>query len=544
MVTGDAVNTASRLQGAAPVGGILVGDATLPRDAPARSSTRSWSRSRSRARPSRCRCGAPSTHVPGSGWTSTRAHQRRSSAADASWSCFAAALHRCVAESAIQLVTLVRRAGRRQDAGCERASEARGRRPRRLVLWRQGRCLPYGEGITYWPLGETVKAQAGIRESDDLAGDREAPSSPRGRLEDLPDRRLVRAPASRQPPRVCLRTGAAAARNRSPPGARFFEELAARSPLVLIVEDLHWADDAMLDVRGASRRVGDRCADPRHLHRPARALRAASRLGRRQAQRHHPCRFPACPTRTRRGWWRRCSTAGGAAGRDSRRCCSSARAATRCSPRSSCACSLDRGAGRRGRPCRWPPTPHPPAGDVQALIAARLDTLRRPQGRCSTTRPSSARSSGPAPSPPMGASIEAARPRRLARAGPARADPAAPVVECRGRRPSTCSGTRWCATSPTARSLVPRGSRSTKRRRRGCARRPGIEPRMSPSCWRITTSKPSRWRRPLASTRWSAGSGPVRSKRSRWRAPAPCRSTPGRPTSSTVVRWSCRCRVA
>src|SRR2546430_8509451 len=35
-----------------------------------------------------------------------------------------------------------------------------------IVFWRQGRSLPYGEGITYWALGEMVKAQAGILESD------------------------------------------------------------------------------------------------------------------------------------------------------------------------------------------------------------------------------------------------------------------------------------------------------------------------------------------------------------------------------------------
>ena len=32
--------------------------------------------------------------------------------------------------------------------------------------WRQGRCLPYGEGVTFWGLGEIVKAQAGILGSD------------------------------------------------------------------------------------------------------------------------------------------------------------------------------------------------------------------------------------------------------------------------------------------------------------------------------------------------------------------------------------------
>ncbi len=35
-----------------------------------------------------------------------------------------------------------------------------------VVRWRQGRCLPYGEGITFWALGEIVKAHAGVFESD------------------------------------------------------------------------------------------------------------------------------------------------------------------------------------------------------------------------------------------------------------------------------------------------------------------------------------------------------------------------------------------
>ena len=35
-----------------------------------------------------------------------------------------------------------------------------------LVRWRQGRCLPYGEGIAFWALGEIVKAECGILESD------------------------------------------------------------------------------------------------------------------------------------------------------------------------------------------------------------------------------------------------------------------------------------------------------------------------------------------------------------------------------------------
>ena len=34
------------------------------------------------------------------------------------------------------------------------------------MRWRQGRCLPYGEGIAFWALGEIVKAECGILETD------------------------------------------------------------------------------------------------------------------------------------------------------------------------------------------------------------------------------------------------------------------------------------------------------------------------------------------------------------------------------------------
>ena len=42
-----------------------------------------------------------------------------------------------------------------------------------LITWRQGRSLAYGEGVAFWALGEMVKAQAGVLESDtaDVATD-------------------------------------------------------------------------------------------------------------------------------------------------------------------------------------------------------------------------------------------------------------------------------------------------------------------------------------------------------------------------------------
>ena len=43
-----------------------------------------------------------------------------------------------------------------------------------IIYWRQGRSLPYGEGVSFWALGEIVKAQAGILETDSPRRDRRA----------------------------------------------------------------------------------------------------------------------------------------------------------------------------------------------------------------------------------------------------------------------------------------------------------------------------------------------------------------------------------
>jgi DNA-binding SARP family transcriptional activator len=119
-----------------------------------------------------------------------------------------------------------------------------------LVAWRQGRSPPYGEGATYLALAEAVKAEAGLLENDTadrverrlarmvehaLADD---PASASWVADHL--RRLVGAGGD-APELVGRREEAFAA------WRRFLHGLAARRPLVLVLEDLHWADDALLD---------------------------------------------------------------------------------------------------------------------------------------------------------------------------------------------------------------------------------------------------------------------------------------------------------
>ena len=114
-----------------------------------------------------------------------------------------------------------------------------------LVWWRQGRCLPYGEGVTFWAIGEVIKAQAGVLESEPSEAVLNKLRSTVSALFEDPDEagwielRL----------RSLVGLGEANAERSELFAAwlRFFEALAARNPLILVVEDLHWADEAVLE---------------------------------------------------------------------------------------------------------------------------------------------------------------------------------------------------------------------------------------------------------------------------------------------------------
>ena len=166
------------------------------------------------------------------------------------------------------------------------------------------------------------------------------------------------------------RVGAGASRHRrrsrSRPGGASWRRWPRAARPCSSFEDLHWADDGAARLpRAPGRLVAGRAAAGA-LHRPARAVRAASDLGGRAPQRDHDQPRPA-DRRGDRAADRGAARARGAAGRDAAGACSSGRAATRCTPRSSCACSPT--ASELGEAVEQVPD------SVQALIAARLDTL-------------------------------------------------------------------------------------------------------------------------------------------------------------------------
>jgi predicted ATPase len=118
-----------------------------------------------------------------------------------------------------------------------------------LIAVRQGRCLPYGDGVSYWALGEIVKAEAGILETDpDDVTARKLDRVAAGLVTDEDERRWV---ARHLRPLVGLAqergSGDDGTEEAQAAWRRFLEALAERPPTVLIFEDLHWADDGLLD---------------------------------------------------------------------------------------------------------------------------------------------------------------------------------------------------------------------------------------------------------------------------------------------------------
>src|SRR5207248_9580109 len=110
-----------------------------------------------------------------------------------------------------------------------------------LVRWRQGRCLPYGEGITFWALGEIVKAEAGILESDsaEVATRKLDAAVPPSETE----RRWL---LQRLSPLIGVEAAPAERQELFTAWRLFLESLAADRPTVLVLDDLHWGDEALL----------------------------------------------------------------------------------------------------------------------------------------------------------------------------------------------------------------------------------------------------------------------------------------------------------
>ena len=111
-----------------------------------------------------------------------------------------------------------------------------------LVRWRQGRCLPYGNGVAFWALGEVVKADADILDSDDLQT--ATAKLDRALADDFREREWMRL---RLLPLIGIALDQQVEQEESFTAWRkYVESLAADGPAVLVFEDPHWADASLI----------------------------------------------------------------------------------------------------------------------------------------------------------------------------------------------------------------------------------------------------------------------------------------------------------
>ena len=131
--------------------------------------------------------------------------------------------------------------GRRREVAARRTSSSTGRPSEATVL--RGRCLSYGEGITFFPLAEVVHQ---------AAGDRSTRDPPRGRAIEA-----RRRPRATRPTASASRGLVAGLFGWAEPGAtedafwavrKLLEHLARERPLVVVFDDIHWGEPTFLDL--------------------------------------------------------------------------------------------------------------------------------------------------------------------------------------------------------------------------------------------------------------------------------------------------------
>jgi class 3 adenylate cyclase/tetratricopeptide (TPR) repeat protein len=231
-VAGDTANTAARLQQSAEPGEIVLGRATygLVRHCVEAEPRESAELKGKQASVLTYRLVEVSMAVPAPRLESPLVG-RHDALAQLDW-----ALERAVAEKSCRLVTVVGAPG----IGKSRLVHEFVSQLAERATVVQGRCLPYGEGITFWPLAEMVKQAGGIRETDD-------PDEAVGKLEAL----LAPADDARAVAETIAQlTGLLETKGVVEEGfwavRRLFASLAQSRPLVAVLDDAHWGEATLL----------------------------------------------------------------------------------------------------------------------------------------------------------------------------------------------------------------------------------------------------------------------------------------------------------
>ena len=117
------------------------------------------------------------------------------------------------------------------------------------LLWHQGRSPAYGDGISFWALGEMVRRRCGLLETDDETTTRTRVAETLARyVSDQAERRWI------EPALLALLGFESGVETEQLFGAwrTFFERLAATAPVVMVFEDFHFADSGLIEIGRAS----------------------------------------------------------------------------------------------------------------------------------------------------------------------------------------------------------------------------------------------------------------------------------------------------
>ena len=352
MATGDVVNTAARLQSAAP--STASSSRRRPRgDEGRRSTTERRSRSRRRGRRGPVQVWEAISAAP----LRERAHTTPLVGRESELAQLREALDHVRAKRSPQLVTIVGPPGIGKSRLVYELAQAD-----RELTWRKGRCLPYGDGVPFWALGEIVKAHA--RHPGERSDRRRPRRSCSPRVDDAWIAGHLRHSRSGWARSAARRFGDRRAEAFAA-WRRFLTTLAEEQPLALGPRGHPLGGRRAPRLCDSARRVGAGVAAARALHRPAGAARAPAGLGGDDR--------PAQPA-LRRG--DRSSPLGSRGGRASARNSWPKRPAIRSTPSSTRGCSP--------RAARWSSSPDDSAGHHRRPARRRCRRTRR---RCCRTLP-------------------------------------------------------------------------------------------------------------------------------------------------------------
>ena len=253
LVTGEPVNIAARFQALADPGGTVVGERTY-RDAQHVIQFRSIGEVSVKGIDRLLPAWTVVGEAPAGSPTAARPGRRgpmvgREEELDLLELMFA----RTIRQSRPSLVTVIGPAGiGKSRLAYEVAVRLRARGAAKVI---RGRCLPYGDGLTYWPMAEILKADVGILDNDDPeAIARKTTASLEGRFQDEEERAgtirvLLSSIGIPVAPDPLAGAEPAAARELIARSWRaYLETLAAGRPLLAQLGDLHWADESLLDL--------------------------------------------------------------------------------------------------------------------------------------------------------------------------------------------------------------------------------------------------------------------------------------------------------